>query len=130
MQRRYSRQREMVLNFVKESHTHPTAEEVYQKLKQVCPTLSRGTVYRNLKLLVQEGALERIACSVERYDGDTNPHAHFRCEQCGRVHDLEIPYEVEMDQQAAQQMGVTIRKHDLIFCGICSTCASMTKIQA
>lgn len=124
MQRRYSRQRELILNCVKEGNTHPTAEEVYQRLKQISPTLSRGTVYRNLKLLVQEGELERIACPVERYDGNTNPHAHFRCERCGMVCDLKIPYRVEMDQQAAQQMGTTIRKHDLIFCGTCSACAS------
>lgn len=124
--KRYSRQRELIYEAVKNSKEHPTAEMVFQWLKPENPGLSLGTVYRNLNLLSQEGILRRMPFPVERYDACVEPHTHLRCEVCGRVQDLELDYDSAMDARAAQvQPGIQINRHDLTFYGLCSQCQAM-----
>lgn len=121
--KRYSRQRELIYQAVMASKEHPTAEMVYQWLKPACPNLSLGTVYRNLNLLAEEGILVRMPFPVERYDGDTYPHSHFRCKGCGRVFDLVPDYEVALDRAAEQAApGFRVEGHDLTFTGYCPEC--------
>lgn len=121
--KRYSRQRELIYQAVMASKEHPTAEMVYQWLKPACPNLSLGTVYRNLNLLAEEGILVRMPFPVERYDGDTYPHSHFRCKDCGRVFDLVPDYEVALDRAAEQAApGFRVEGHDLTFTGYCPEC--------
>ncbi len=121
--KRYSRQRELIRAAVQESKEHPTAEMVYQWLKSANPHLSLGTVYRNLNLLAEEGVLIRMPFPVERYDAVTEPHSHLRCEGCGRVIDLELPYDGELDAAAGQAVpGAEIRRHDVVFYGLCAQC--------
>lgn len=79
--KRYSRQRELIYAALKGTDQHPTAEMIYQWLKPENPNLSLGTVYRNLNLLADEGAIARMAFPVERYDAETRPHPHFCCQR-------------------------------------------------
>jgi len=121
--KRYSRQRELIYNAVLGSKEHPTAEMVYQWLKPANPNLSLGTVYRNLNLLAEEGILIRMPFPVERYDADVHPHSHFRCKGCGRVFDLELGYDGELDAQAGRTApGFRVEGHDLTFTGLCEEC--------
>lgn len=123
MQRRYSHRRELILNCVRNSKEHPTAEMVYQQLSSECTSLSRGTVYRNLKILASEGTLSLIPFQVERYDGRTDPHPHLLCSNCGGVSDLELTYGGQaLDEEAERQCGVRVDRHELIFYGICANC--------
>lgn len=120
--KRYSRQRELIYQALMNTDQHPTAEMVYQWLKPTNPNLSLGTVYRNLNLLVDEGAAVRMAFPVERYDANVEPHPHFRCETCGGVFDLDLPYDKGLDEKAVLASGHDIRSHELIFRGICANC--------
>ena len=120
--KRYSRQRELIYHTLMQTDQHPTAEMIYQALKPENPNLSLGTVYRNLNLLVNEGIIVRMDFPVERYDADTSPHAHFRCEQCGRVLDLRLPYDEKLDQLAVDASGYEVKGHALIYHGICADC--------
>ncbi len=123
MGKRYSRQREMIYRAVAGSKEHPTAEMVYQWLKPANPNLSLGTVYRNLNLLAEEGILVRMPFPVERYDACTGPHSHLRCERCGRVVDVELPYDGDLDAAAAASAPeLTVRRHDVVFYGLCPGC--------
>lgn len=123
MGKRYSRQREMIYRAVAGSKEHPTAEMVYQWLKPANSNLSLGTVYRNLNLLAAEGILVRMPFPVERYDACTEPHNHLRCESCGRVVDVELPYDGELDAAAgAAAPELTVRRHDVVFYGLCPEC--------
>lgn len=123
MGKRYSRQREMIYRAVAGSKEHPTAEMVYQWLKPANPNLSLGTVYRNLNLLAAEGTLVRMPFPVERYDACTQPHSHLRCEGCGRVVDVELPYDGELDAAAgAAAPELTVHRHDVVFYGLCPAC--------
>ena len=120
--KRYSRQRELIYEALMHTDQHPTAEMVYQWLKPTNPNLSLGTVYRNLNLLVDEGAAGRMAFPVERYDANVEPHPHFRCEVCGGVFDLDLPYDKGLDEKALLASGHDIRSHELIFYGVCVNC--------
>lgn len=120
---RYSRQRELIYQSVCASREHPTAEMVYAALKPEHPGLSLGTVYRNLHLLAGEGKLVRMPFPVERFDGDLHSHSHFCCERCGRVMDVELPYDDTLDTEARAQLNCDVARHSVVFYGTCADCA-------
>ena len=117
--KRYSRQRELIYEALRQTEQHPTAEMIYQWLKPANPSLSLGTVYRNLNLLADEGAIRRMAFPVERYDAKTMPH------QCGAVYDLHLPYDAELDRQALLASGHDVTGHEVVFHGICTKCKQL-----
>lgn len=123
--KRYSRQRELIYEALRQTEQHPTAEMIYQWLKPANPSLSLGTVYRNLNLLADEGAIRRMAFPVERYGAKTMPHPHFCCDQCGAVYDLHLPYDAELDRQALLASGHDVTGHEVVFHGICTKCKQL-----
>ena len=123
--KRYSRQRELIYEALRQTEQHPTAEMIYQWLKPANPSLSLGTVYRNLNLLADEGAIRRMAFPVERYDAKTMPHPHFCCDQCGAVYYLHLPYDAELDRQALLASGHDVTGHEVVFRGICTKCKQL-----
>ena len=122
-QRRFSHQREQIYEAVCATDTHPTAEMVYERLKPEMPRLSLGTVYRNLRQMAAEGRLVELEGPVARFDADLSPHAHFRCQRCGAVSDVAIPYDAALDALAAGD-GRIVRGHSLCFYGICPACTA------
>ncbi len=88
---RYSKQREAVYQVVCSTKCHPDAYWVYGEVRKVIPNISLGTVYRNLAELCQQKKLIKVCGqgNVERYDGYVEPHAHFVCESCGNVLDVD-----------------------------------------
>ena len=123
--KRYSRQRELIYEALRQTEQHPTAEMIYQWLKPANPSLSLGTVYRNLNLLADEGVIRRMAFPVERYDAKTMPHPHFFCDQCGAVYDLHLPYDAELDREALLASGHDVTGHEVVFHGICTKCKQL-----
>ena len=97
---RYSRQRNLILGIVKSSRTHPTAEEIYSIALRTIPSIGFATVYRNLKMLTENGDIKRIlgADGIERYDGNTKRHYHFKCTECGRLFDLTAESEDALEK--------------------------------
>ena len=89
---RPSVQRIAIMRYLRENKTHPTADEVYEALKNQIPTLSKTTVYNTLKLFVENGAAIYVAIDEKnaRFDGDVEPHAHFRCKKCGCIIDVTM----------------------------------------
>ena len=87
---KHFRKRDAILTYLKDTHLHPSAEMVYAELKQQIPDLSLGTVYRNLNLFKEQGLAISVGTvkGVERFDGNTMPHVHFFCTDCGAVIDL------------------------------------------
>lgn len=124
MERRYSHQRETIYQAVLASRAHPTAEMIHQQLREELPQLSLGTVYRNLRLLVEEGRLRELDGPTARFDGNTAPHTHLRCTRCGQVLDLDgLPYDPALDR-LAETGGAVIESHSLVFSGLCPACAA------
>jgi|YelNatPaOPRAMG01_1025707.scaffolds.fasta_scaffold251904_1 Fur family ferric uptake transcriptional regulator len=103
--------------------THPTAEEVYEKVKKRLPRVSLGTVYRNLELLSQTGKIRKIEGGPQkRFDPNTENHYHFRCRECGRVSDLTLEPVVEIDRAVAQLTGGSFDGYHLEVIGLCPSC--------
>jgi Fur family transcriptional regulator, peroxide stress response regulator len=117
--RRRSRQRDVILQIVQETDSHPTAEWVYERARRKIPNLSLGTVYRNLNLLVEENAIQRVAPGdgVVRYDRRLGDHAHFICTETGRVMDIEAPEMDELIQQFHRQTGHLVTSYRILFYG-------------
>lgn len=123
--KRYSRQRELIYETLMHTNEHPTAEMVYQWLKPENPSLSLGTVYRNLNVLADEGRIRRMAFPVERYDADLHAHPHFRCDKCGAVYDMDFPYNSELDRRALETSAHQVEGHEVIFHGVCANCKTL-----
>lgn len=121
---RYSRQRESVLHQVESLYTHPTAEEVYEQAVKECPSLSLGTVYRNLNSLVEAGLVRRVSIpgQADRFDHTLRWHGHLYCTVCGGVSDLVVDKE-SMEKVLAHQTG-EIRDCVLTLIGVCEQCAA------
>ncbi len=123
--RKYSRKREAILECIRSTDTHPSAEWVYAQLKPRIPDLSLGTVYRNLTMFKNEGTIISVGVvdGQERFDHHVEPHIHFICECCGTVRDVELPDPVEaLERQVAQVTGSTVTGHRLSFLGRCPNC--------
>ncbi|NLF34464.1 MAG: transcriptional repressor [Clostridiales bacterium] len=120
---RYSRQRELIYRCLRDTDQHPTAEMLYQWLKVDNPNLSLGTVYRNLNLLSEQGAITRLHFPVERFDANVTPHPHFQCLSCGQVYDLALSYDKTLDAAARDVCDFHIQFHELLYKGTCSDCA-------
>ena len=121
---KYSRQRDAILSFLKTRKDHPTADLVYQEIRQTIPNISLGTVYRNLSQLSERGEILRLSCDgkTDRFDADTHPHYHFLCTNCGCVEDIDLSYISSLDLTANENFSGKICSHSVLFQGYCQDC--------
>src|SRR5439155_21671103 len=88
---RLTRPRRLILEAVRDTDDHPTPAFVYRRVRRRLPRVSLATVYRNLRVLAAEGVLaERADAGGLRFDGNAEPHDHFTCVACGRIHDVPV----------------------------------------
>lgn len=117
-------QRQVVLQTVRTMCDHPTAEDIYCEIHHTHPSISRGTVYRNLARLAEEGEIRRVAHlnAADRFDFALHPHYHFRCTACNKVFDVDLPYKHELIEEVPNQQGLDIRGCEITFTGLCPVC--------
>jgi Fe2+ or Zn2+ uptake regulation protein len=106
---------------------HPTAEELFLSLKEKYPEMSRATVYRNLKVLEENGLVVRVVGALdggERFDATTTPHRHFICLKCGEASDIETPSRDNRDEneEIENKYGIKIVGYRANFFGYCKKC--------
>lgn len=108
---------------------HPTAAEVYEKIRKDYPQISLGTVYRNLNLMAGDGEIMRLSFSgaPDRFDPNAGEHYHIVCSRCGRIFDTEggaIPQELleRLDKAVEDSTGLEVESRIMLFCGICPSC--------
>lgn len=122
----YSKQRQLILRTLGSDRSHPSAEEVYTKLRAVTPQLSLATVYRNLNSLADKGQVRRIRIpgGADRYEVALSEHDHLICEKCGCVVDVP-PVDLQgAEDKVAIATGAVVRGHTLTYEGLCPRCAS------
>jgi Fur family transcriptional regulator, peroxide stress response regulator len=119
-----SRQRERILELVRGTGSHPTADWVYRQLKDEFPDLSLATVYRNLTVLMDQGLVRKIdfGSTFDRFDANIGPHYHFVCERCKAIIDLELPVDDSLNDRVSSKTGFTALRHRIEFYGICDRC--------
>lgn len=118
---RYSRQRELITEIIKGRKDHPTADMIYASAREANPNISLGTVYRNLKLLSDEGVIVTLETEDKKlhYDGDTSRHSHFICSDCGKIIDLFRPAETPKE---LKELGVSVASEKCVYYGLCTDC--------
>jgi len=128
---KYSRQREAIKEYLSHTKEHPTADTVYLHIKEQFPNISLGTVYRNLNLLVDTGDVIKVTAADggDRFDGETSPHYHFFCSECGKVLDLNLDNMEHINQIAGEHFDGTIDFHETIFYGTCGDCLHNTNMK-
>lgn len=122
---RMTKQRALILEELRNTTSHPTADEIYSMVRARLPHISLGTVYRNLELLAESDQVLKLeyAGFQKRFDGNTMPHAHVRCERCGKVADVmgavphaEIPAGIDVPP------GFKVTSARVEFFGLCKEC--------
>ncbi|MGL4537925.1 MAG: Fur family transcriptional regulator [Cetobacterium somerae] len=123
---KFSKQRELILNYILNSHEHLTADTIYADLKKDNPELSLGTVYRNLTKLTEIGAIKKVSLpnQVDKFDKNLEPHAHFICDECGSITDINIPEVDKFLNKISKDEDISIRKYDITLNGTCKKCKS------
>lgn len=124
---RHSTKRDAILDCIRMTDTHPSAEWVYQQLKPRIPGLSLATVYRNLTLFKSQGLIQSVGTvdGLERFDGNPAPHVHFVCRRCGQIRDLhEICVPSELAARAEALLGSRVLSTSLTFEGLCTGCTA------
>jgi Fur family transcriptional regulator, peroxide stress response regulator len=121
---RRTKQKEAIINVLRETTSHPDAEWVYEKVKKQIPGISLGTVYRNLRILKESGAIQEMEIAGEQahFDGNPKPHYHFRCDVCGKILDLDEAVDKKLEKRVAQKTGFKVTHHHLEVGGVCVVC--------
>lgn len=120
----YSKQREIVLNTLKENVVHPSAEYIYHALKKKNPKISLATVYRNLNKLAELGKVKKIEGleTSDHFDHNTHEHNHFICIKCGRIYDVPSHIAPKIIENTEKEMGFKVIQYEIALKGICKDC--------
>ena len=120
----YSRQREAILQVLRSTDTHPTAAEVYERVRELIPNISLGTVYRNLDALSASGDILSISVGDgnNHFDGDNSNHLHLNCRHCGKIIDATV--DSDSLNSFVKEKGFTPDTLVCVVYGICSDCSN------
>lgn len=120
---RMTAQKSFVFGYLKSVKTHPTAETVYKEVRKKLPNISQGTVYRVLNNFKEKGEVQTIETKDNlHFDADISDHAHFICENCGKVYDIyDECSHCGILKNRKTKVG-KINKYQIKFYGICKQC--------
>jgi Fur family ferric uptake transcriptional regulator/Fur family peroxide stress response transcriptional regulator len=121
-----TKQRTVVLQVIRDSKEHLTANEVFDKAKQLLPTISFATVYNSLRYLKDAGHIAEISFGngASRFDAMTSRHDHALCTKCGKLVDMELELPEELVQMAAKYSRFKPESLELTLRGLCPECSN------
>lgn len=125
-------QRQLIYRIITATPQHVSAQQIQHELEAIIPGISLPTVYSTLDLFAQLGVIHKMATTDGEmlYDtGWSHPHAHMKCDVCGRIFDLDIAPVSQEDIQSAAKQGFSVNSGDLILHGMCKECAQQGKMQ-
>ncbi len=119
-----TKQRQAVLQVIRESHEHLTANEVFEDAKQILPGISFATVYNSLRYLKNEGLIGEVRFGMEatRYDRKLTRHDHAICNNCGKLVDIELSIPDALVKEAAKHSKFKAQSIELTLHGLCPEC--------
>jgi Fur family peroxide stress response transcriptional regulator len=135
--KKHSKKRELILELIRSTTTHPAAAWVYERAKELVPDLSLATVYRNIREFCSEGRVVSVGVvdGEERFDGRTLSHPHLVCERCGQISDADMDDNAFAAMDAhlrsglegaaapgADSPGFSVNFRKTVFYGICDHC--------
>ena len=118
----YSKQRAAIIEVLRSTTTHPTAQWIYEEVRKQLPNISLGTVYRNLSALSSEGDILHISVGdgFEHFDGDNSPHLHLHCRRCGKIADGALSGTTP--RTIAENCGFLPETELYVITGVCKDC--------
>jgi len=121
---RQSKQRNRILELLRSTESHPTADWLYEQLKNEFPRLSLGTVYRNLSTLIEQELVKKIhfGSTYDRFEANIRPHYHLVCKSCSKILDFEMPIYKNLNEHAKRLTSFNIHHHKIEFFGLCEEC--------
>ena len=124
MNKRFTIQKKLVADAVRELGCHATAEEIYEHISAVYPSVSKGTVYRNLNSLSEDGDIRRIEVpgAADHFDHNCSDHYHVICIGCGKVYDVDMEPVASLTEQIKDTHGFDFLDCDIVFKGLCPGC--------
>ncbi len=116
-----TKQRELILQILKQSDRHLTADEVFFLAKLKMPSIAMATIYNNLNAMTDAGMINRVHIDggADCYERETAPHDHLLCEGCGKLSNLRIPH---LREQLESTLGGQINGYDLTVRTLCAEC--------
>jgi len=126
---RSTRKRAIILEILKGTSLHPTANWIYHRVRRTHPNVSLGTIYRNLNLLKERGLIKELKFgkNTSRYDGKFVPHHHIFCIHCEKLEDVNCNLHADFNKTVEKTSGYKIVAHQLEFNGICPDCLKAQK---
>jgi Fur family transcriptional regulator, ferric uptake regulator len=120
---RSTNQRQIILEELRKAN-HPTACELYDRVRRRLPRIGLGTIYRNLDVMADCGLVLKLEVggSQKRFDALTEPHYHIRCARCNKVDDIDVDVIQDIAQAAAEKTLYRILGHHVEFTGLCPEC--------
>lgn len=121
---RMTRQRRVILETLRANNIHPSADEVYEMVRQQLPRVSLATVYRNLEILSEVGEIQKLELSgsLKRFDGNPEKHYHIRCINCDRLDDAPMRSLENIEDKLLGSTDYQVIGHRLEFMGLCPDC--------
>ena len=119
-----SQQRNVIIDVLMKTKTHPTAKEIYKKVQKKIPEVGLATVYRNLDFLEKNNKIIKLKFRDKeaRYDGTTEKHCHLICKECGRIFDLMDVEKITIKSQQLNKLKFKIDHSYAEMFGICNRC--------
>jgi Fe2+ or Zn2+ uptake regulation protein len=126
---RSTRQRSHIIKALQETNSHPTAAWIFERVKEKCPSISLGTVYRNLNTLKNTGVIREIKFgkNTARYDGNVAPHHHIVCVACGKLEDVVCAVNQDLIRGVETAKAYKISGYQMEFTGICPDCLKLSQ---
>lgn len=129
MQQRQTIQKQLImatLDKLKTVKGHLSIDEIYNAIKVDYASISKTTIYRNVRQLAEAGIIMRVTLEdgIERYDLNTHDHYHFTCRVCQVIYDVEISGLVDFPKCLDENYGFVTESTSLSFTGVCNSCKS------
>ncbi|MBO7150502.1 MAG: transcriptional repressor [Clostridia bacterium] len=121
-----TKQRELILNILKQSDRHLTADEIFFLAKLKMPSIAMATIYNNLNAMNEAGMINRlhIDCVADCFDKITAPHDHLLCDRCGKITDIRLP---ALADELERELGTEIEDYELTVHYVCAECRRAPK---
>ena len=121
--KRNTLQRQIILDTIKSTKTHPSAEELYFEVQKSYSAIGKSTVYRHLRELLNENIIAQLTVDgVTRYDKNAEFHCHLICEKCGKIFDIEMDIVSGADEVIMEKYGFSVNRREVEFFGACTDC--------